>query len=164
MALRDANYVIDVISEILDEIVTESENESHPEESYYGESLSLFLSKKPPVISINQYLRRIMKYSKLEPSTIVLSLIYIDRVCEISNVQLTPYNIHRLLLACLVISIKYNEDDYYSNEYYAKVGGISLKELNVLEYTILIILNFELFIDNELYENYENQIKEYEKV
>ena len=162
MALRDANYVIDVISEILDEIIIE--NETNIEKTNYDELLSAFLSKKPPVISINKYLHRFMKYSKLEPSTILIALIYIDRICEVSNLQLNSYNIHRLLLACLVISIKYNEDDYYSNEYYAKVGGISLKELNVLEYTILIFLNFELFIDEALYENYENQIQEYERV
>lgn len=33
---------------------------------------------------------------------------------------------HRFLLACILISIKYNDDDYYKNAYYAKVGGVSL--------------------------------------
>ena len=104
-----------------------------------------------------------MKYSKPEPSTIIITLIYIDKICESSNLQLTILNIHRLLLACMVVALKYNEDDYYSNEYYAKVGGISLKELNQLEYNILILLDFNVFIDDDLYENYENQIKDYQK-
>ena len=34
----------------------------------------------------------------------------------------------------MLLAIKYNEDDYYSNKYYARVGGISLCELNELEY------------------------------
>ena len=55
-------------------------------------------------------------------------------------------------------SIKVNEDDYYSNEYYAKVGGISLDELNKLEEAILSLLEFNLFIDDELYDNYEKQL------
>ena len=111
----------------------------------------------------DKYLKRFMKYSKPEPSTIIITLIYIDKICESSNLQLTMLNIHRLLLACMVVALKYNEDDYYSNEYYAKVGGISLKELNQLEYNILILLDFNVFIDDALYENYENQIKDYQK-
>ena len=102
-----------------------------------------------------------MKYSKPEPSTIIIALIYIDKICENSNVQLTMENIHRLILTCVVVSIKYNEDDYYSNEYYAKVGGITLKELNQLEHNMLELLNFDVFVDDDVYESYENQIKEY---
>ena len=41
----------------------------------------------------------------------------------------------------MVLAIKYNEDDYYSNKYYAKVGGINLEEINTLEYNLLILLN-----------------------
>ena len=102
-----------------------------------------------------------MKYSKPEPSTLIITLIYIDKICENSNLQLTMENIHRLLLTCVVVSIKYNEDDCYSNEYYAKVGGISLKELNQLEHNMLELMNFDVFVDDDIYESYENQIKEY---
>ena len=51
----------------------------------------------------------------------------------------------------MVLAIKYNEDDYYSNKYYAKVGGIALNELNELEYNLLILLEFNLLavVDNE---------------
>ena len=167
--IQISNNVIDIISEILDEIVKESasldllsfaEEENH---SMTSVLIQDFLSKKPPQISLNKYLKRFMKYSKPEPSTLIISLIYIDKICENSNLQLTIYNIHRLVFACLIVAIKYNEDDYYSNEYYAKVGGITLKELNILEYNILILLNFDVFIDEGIYESYENQIKDYSR-
>ena len=167
--IQISNNVIDIISEILDEIVKESasldllsfaEEENH---SMTSVLIQDFLSKKPPQISLNKYLKRFMKYSKPEPSTLIISLIYIDKICENSNLQLTIYNIHRLVFACLIVAIKYNEDDYYSNEYYAKVGGITLKELNILEYNILILLNFDTFIDEGIYESYENQIKDYSR-
>ena len=54
-----------------------------------------FISKKVPQITIKNYLKRIMKYSKPEPSTVIISLIYIDKVCENSNLKLTQFNIHR---------------------------------------------------------------------
>ena len=167
--IQVSNNVIDIISEILDEIVKESASLdllSEAEEEQQTTTSALiqdFLSKKPPQISINKYLKRFMKYSKPEPSTLIISLIYIDKICENSNLQLTMYNIHRLVFACLIVAIKYNEDDYYSNEYYAKVGGITLKELNLLEYNILILLDFNVFIDDLVYESYENQIKDYGK-
>ena len=168
--IQVSNNVIDIISEILDEIVKESASLdllSEAEEEQQTTTSTLiqdFLSKKPPQISINKYLKRFMKYSKPEPSTLIISLIYIDKICENSNLQLTMFNIHRLVFACLIVAIKYNEDDYYSNEYYAKVGGITLKELNLLEYNILILLDFNVFIDDLVYESYENQIKDYGKL
>ena len=162
--IQASNIVIDIVSEILDEIVKENENtEINDNDEDHLTLIQDFFCKKQPQISINKYLKRFMKYSKPEPSTIIITLIYIDKICESSNLQLTILNIHTLLLACMVVALKYNEDDYYSNEYYAKVGGISLKELNQLEYNILILLDFNVFIDDALYENYENQIKDYQK-
>ncbi len=32
-----------------------------------------------------------------------------------------------------MVAIKYHDDDYYKNEYYAKVGGITLSEINKYE-------------------------------
>ena len=60
-----------------------------------------------------------------------------------------------------MLAIKYNEDDYYSNKYYAKVGGINLEEINTLEYNLLILLNFEVFIDDETYNKYKEQLKNF---
>ena len=61
----------------------------------------------------------------------------------------------------MVLAIKYNEDDYYSNKYYAKVGGINLDELNSLEYNFLILLDFDVFIDEETYEKYKEQLNDF---
>ena len=65
-----------------------------------------------------------------------------------------------MILAALILAIKYNEDDYYSNEYYAKVGGIALKELNELENSILVLLDFLIFIDDSTYEKYNTPQKD----
>ena len=72
------------------------------------------------------------------------------------------YFFNSFILASMVLAIKYNEDDYYSNKYYAKVGGIGLNELNELEYNLLILLEFNAFIDDDTYEKYENQLNDFE--
>ena len=39
--------------------------------------------------------RKNLSYSKMENSTLVLILIYIDRVCDINKIRLNYYNIHK---------------------------------------------------------------------
>ena len=165
--IKASNHVIDIVADILEEIVKDNEknneNESNISDSNESAIISVFTSNKTPQISIKKYLTRIMKYSKPETSTVIICLIYIDKICENSSLQLSIYNIHRIILSCMILALKYNEDDYYSNKYYAKVGGISLKELNELEYNIMVLLQFNFFIDDITYEKYQAQLNEFEK-
>lgn len=57
-------------------------------------------------------------------------------------------------MASFLISVKYNEDIYFSNEFYAKVGGIPLAELDKLEYEFLVLTNFNTFVGPDLYSKY----------
>jgi hypothetical protein len=165
--IKASNHVIDIVADILEEIVKDNEknveNESNKSDSNESAIISVFTSNKTPQISIKKYLTRIMKYSKPETSTVIICLIYIDKICENSSLQLSIYNIHRIILSCMILALKYNEDDYYSNKYYAKVGGISLKELNELEYNIMVLLQFNFFIDDITYEKYQAQLNDFEK-
>ena len=165
--IKASNHVIDIVADILEEIVKDNEkndeNESNKSDSNESAIISVFTSNKTPQISIKKYLTRIMKYSKPETSTVIICLIYIDKICENSTLQLSIYNIHRIILSCMILALKYNEDDYYSNKYYAKVGGISLKELNELEYNIMVLLQFNFFIDDITYEKYQAQLNDFEK-
>ena len=165
--IKASNHVIEIVADILEEIVKDNEknneNEINKSDSNESAIISVFTSNKTPQISIKKYLTRIMKYSKPETSTVIICLIYIDKICENSSLQLSIYNIHRIILSCMILALKYNEDDYYSNKYYAKVGGISLKELNELEYNIMVLLQFNFFIDDITYEKYQAQLNDFEK-
>ena len=94
--IKLSNKYIEIISEILDEIINENAALINEDDNFENNSLiNVFKCKKPPHISIKNYLKRLMKYTKPEPSTFIISLIFIDKVCENSNVQLTNLNIHR---------------------------------------------------------------------
>ena len=82
-------------------------------------------------------------------------------MCTTSGIILNPHNIHRIILGCLLLAIKYNEDLYYTNEEYAKIGGVSLEELNHLEYFTFLLLDFNLFISYDLYQKYLKYITNY---
>jgi len=68
----------------------------------------------------------------------------------------------RLILTSILSAIKFNEDEYYTNEYFAKVGGISLKELNALEVEFLQLINFCLYVEKSLFIKYNSYIEEEE--
>ena len=55
------------------------------------------------------------------------------------------------------------EDKYYKNDYYAKVGGINVKELNKLEIEFLAMIEFHLFVDWDNFANFREKIIAKEK-
>ena len=122
-----------------------------------------FYNENIPGISIEDYLYRIKKYSKLEDSTLILSLIYIDRVSRDHNILLTKHNIYRICLTAIVIAIKYNEDSIFSNDFYSKVGGVSNKELNKLESKFMDLIDFKTHVSDKEFYLYFNYLKNFEE-
>ena len=59
------------------------------------------------------------------------------------------------------MAIKFNEDSYYSNEYYSSVGGISCSEINKLEAEMLSLLNYNLVIVPSKFNRYLHAIRSY---
>ena len=105
-------------------------------------------------IKIQDYLERLYKYGRMNISTILLMLIYIDRLCNINKIKLSYKIIHKLMLASLIVAIKYNEDDMYSLKFYAGLVGVSIAELEYLEICFISRINFNLFIKEDIYNKY----------
>ena len=124
---------------------------------------SLFSHKNIPKISLYDYLFRIQKYAEIENSTIIIALIYIDRICNKKGIILTKYNIHRILFTSILISIKYNEDIIYDNLFYSKIAGVPVNELNLLEKEFLNTIDFALFVPDTIYQKYYEFLNFYEK-
>ena len=147
--------IIENISDLLCHICNENTNKYNNEKNNRLEKYFLSIN---PSISVKDYLERLYKYTKINSSTIVMILIYIDRLCNINKLKLTYSIIHKLILSSMVVAIKYNEDKYYPMKFYAKLGGISLLELNFLELYFISLINFNLFIKKELFDKYNDYI------
>lgn len=143
-----------VISEILMGICEEGKSNEESKKHL----VKPFISKKIPTISIKDYIDRLIKYSKAFDDIVIIILIYIDTVCAKHDINLNYYNIHKLIFAAFIVAIKFYEDDYYSIQYYAKLGGISRKEAINLEYEFMSLIDFKLFVKQELYEKYYNNL------
>ena len=72
-----------------------------------------------------------------------------------------PHNIHRIILGCFLLAIKYNEDIYYTNKHDAEVGGLKVKEINELEFFSFQLLDFNLYISDDIYIKYLKYITNY---
>lgn len=149
--------LIKAISHLLSEIVKVNSQIEYDEHDPFS-------SKVVTTIPIQYYIERIKKYTNIENSTLIITLIYADRVCGINSLVLHPHNIHRIILASCLLAIKYNEDEFYANDYYAQVGGITTEELNLLEYNCIQLLNFNLYVDEKIFQKYVNYLSNYPKI
>ena len=155
--------LIKAISQTLTTIIENNKKMPNFKEILKNQGKMVFSANLIPNISIEEYLIRIQKYANMETSTLIVSLILIDRLCQKANLTLTYHNIHRIIFSAILISIKYNEDNYYDNKYYADIAGVKLKELKLLEYNFISLLHFNLFIQDEIYEKYKQYLFDYEQ-
>ena len=88
--------LIKSISQVLETIIEDNKLLFNYTEVIKKQSKNIFSSRIIPKISIKDYLTRIHTYTHIEKNTLILSLIYIDRLCKISKLTLTCYNIHTL--------------------------------------------------------------------
>ena len=147
--------LINAISNTLNTILESNKKLKNYRDIIKKQSNMYFSANLIPGITIKDYLIRIQNYSGIEKSTLILSLILIDHMCKKSNVILTPYNIHRILFSSVLISIKYNEDSYYDNNFYAQIAGIKANELQLLEYKFFELNDFHVYINDKEFEQYE---------
>jgi len=118
-----------------------------------------FHSVRAPQLSIHEYLMRIAKYFQCSNECFVLCLVYIDRIVKLHpEFTICNLNIHRLLVTSVMLAAKFFDDIYYSNAYYAKVGGIRIKEVNALETQFLRLIDWRLHVSPEEYDQYRNHV------
>lgn len=137
-----------------------------PEKEKYLKSILGFKGKHVPQISLYQYFQRIQKYCPTTNDVFLSLLVYFDRISKRCNAAdddsgkqlfvMDSYNIHRLVIAGVTVCTKFFSDFFYSNNRYARVGGISLQELNHLEIQFLILCDFELLIPVDKLQRYAN--------
>lgn len=116
-----------------------------------------FFTNQIPEISIKDYLNRIIYYTKIDENILIMSLIYIDRLC-IKNIPINIYSIYRILFACILLSIKLNEDCIFKNSYYSIISGIPLQDLNLIEYNLLLIFDFKTNICINTFNKYKTAL------
>ena len=111
-----------------------------------------------PIISIEGFLKLIIKYTEIEHNTLIVSYLYIIKLMNKENFVLEKHNIYILLLASCVLAKKVFEDLITDNSYYCQIGLFTLKELNLAEYSLFWRLDYDVNCTMEEVEEIYNQI------
>jgi hypothetical protein len=127
-------------------------------------TVTKFHAAVAPTISIIDYLARIRQFSMCSEACFVLALVYLDRYQAIVDLPITTMNAHRLTISAVRIASKMVDDYHENNGVYARIGGLSLSEMNELECELLFTLGFSLDVKQELYDKYDSTLKGYERV
>ena len=125
ISIDTINKIISNIASNLEDLIIENFQSNR---QIYVKS-DIFFHYYIPNISIENYIKRIMKYSQMNISSLILAIIYIDKMCEIQKYILCFNNIHRLILSSCLLSIKFNEDISFHNDLYARISGESVENV-----------------------------------
>ena len=145
-------HIINSVASNLKDIIIENEQGNN---NFLWKDNVFYLEQIPP-ISLENYIQHLVKYTNMNISTLILSVIYIDKFCEKLKYILSFNNVYRLLLISVFISLKYNEDKMVNAKLYADIAGVCVEDLKMLEYLICTKLNFEFYVSSEYYQLYFN--------
>ncbi|KEF51247.1 phosphate system cyclin PHO80 [Exophiala aquamarina CBS 119918] len=107
--------------------------------------LTRFHSRAPPGISVLDYLQRLTTHATLSPPILLSMVYYIDRLCTLYPAfTITSLTVHRFLITSATVASKGLSDSFWTNKTYARVGGVSMKELALLELEFLTKMEWRI--------------------
>jgi hypothetical protein len=109
-------------------------------------------------VNILNFMLRIKRYSKCSDACFLVAMVYLDRIVNNGGFVLSTHNVHRVLLTAIMVAAKFHEDHFYNNALFAKLGDLTLSEMNCLEIELLQQLRFSLVVTSELYNKYYYQL------
>ena len=138
--------LVPIVAKLLTQLV-----EANDRAELGNDHITVFHAQKAPAVSVMDYSERIAKYSSCSYCCFVVGVIYMDRFIQQQrhmqrDFHVHSLNVHRILLASVMVAAKFLDDFYYSNEFWAKIGGVPNAELNTLELEFLFMTNFDLHV------------------
>ncbi len=117
--------------------------------------LTRFHSRAPPGISVLDYLQRLTTHATLSPPILLSVVFYIDRLCALYPAfTISSLTVHRFLITSSTVASKGLSDSFWTNKTYARVGGVSMKELALLELEFLTRMEWRIVPKPEVLVDY----------
>lgn len=117
--------------------------------------LTRFHSRSPPRISVQDYLQRLTTHATLSPPILLSMVYYIDRLCALYPAfTVSSLTIHRFLITSATVASKGLSDSFWTNKTYARVGGIGMTELAMLELEFLFKVEWRIVPQPEVLVDY----------
>lgn len=113
--------------------------------------LTRFHSRTAPGISVRDYLHRLARHATLIPPLLLAMVYYIDRLCALyPEFTINTLTVHRFLITAATVAAKGLSDSFWNNTTYARVGGVRLAELKLLELEFLYRVDWKIVPNPEV--------------
>lgn len=107
-------------------------------------------SKLPSLMS---FISRLVRHTNVYTSTLLVTVCYLNRLkCILPrDASGLPSTIHRIFLACLILSAKFHNDSSPLNKHWAKYtdGLFSVEDVNLMERQLVQLLNWDLRVTSD---------------
>ncbi|KAL1875348.1 hypothetical protein VTK73DRAFT_10082 [Phialemonium thermophilum] len=114
-------------------------------------NLTRFHSRTAPGISVLDYLHRLAKHATLTPPLLLCMVYYIDRLCiSYPDFTINTLTVHRFLITAATVAAKGLSDSFWNNSTYARVGGVRVAELKLLELEFLYRVDWKIVPNPEV--------------
>ena len=91
---------------------------------------------------------------------LILFLMNLDKLLA-KDFILNKKNYFKVVYICMMVTHKFYDDDTYKNKDYAKFIGVTVEELMKMEMEFLNIIDFDLFISEDEFENYKQKLSDF---
>jgi Cyclin len=119
------------------------------------EAQLLIFCRTSPGISVLDYLQRLAKHATLSPPLLLSMVFYIDRLCLLYPAfTVNSLTVHRFLITAATVAAKGLSDSFWNNATYARVGGIKIAELGLLELDFLYRVDWKIVPNPEVLVDY----------
>lgn len=113
--------------------------------------LTDMLRRTTPSISVLDYLNRLAKHATLTPPLLLSMVYYIDRLCALyPEFTINTLTVHRFLITAATVAAKGLSDLFWNNTTYARVGGVRVAELKLLELEFLYRVDWKIVPNPEV--------------
>ncbi|KAF7525780.1 hypothetical protein G7054_g10969 [Neopestalotiopsis clavispora] len=142
----DVEDMVVLIANMLSELI-----ETNDSLAMKSGHLTRFHSRTAPGISVLDYLQRLAKHATLTPPLLLSMVYYIDRLCALyPDFTINTLTVHRFLITAATVAGKGLSDSFWNNSFYARVGGVKIAELKLLELEFLYRVDWKIIPNPEV--------------
>lgn len=102
--------------------------------------------------SLMTFISRLVRYTNVYTGTLSTTLVYLERLSAKlpKNAEGLPCTLHRIFLACLILSSKLHNDSSPKNCHWAKYtdGLFKSEDVNLMERQLLSLMDWDLSVSN----------------
>jgi len=114
-----------------------------------------------PSMTVTSFVERVRRYSQASTQAYATGAVILQRLCSSTPAPLFLHSrsFQRLLIVAFMLAAKLYDDIYLSNKVWAKIGGISVSEINDLELVFLKALGWSAAVPREEYEYFTHELR-----